>query len=130
MDVFQATEELVDEELAVVITKGRRLEHVLKVGVHDFGNDVNIMEEAFMGRDDKVFDGEDVLMLHMSKKHDFTKGATSSKGSLESVWDFLDSHFLVCVDVVESVDLSISSCADGCDWGVLFVNFEFSSFRS
>ena len=63
-------------------------------------------EEAFVGKDDQVFDGEHIFVV---KEAYMTSQRVCKFGKHWS----LHGHFLLCVDVGESVDFSMSSCADG-----------------
>lgn len=113
VDVLQAAEELVEEELVVL---GREvivgLDDLVEVGLHELEDDVNVAELAARWREHDMLDLDDVRVAQEAEQLDLAEDAGGVRDVLEDVVDLLDGDVLAGEGVEGGGDHAVAALAD------------------
>lgn len=116
---------LKEEILAVIIRKCLgRLNNLMQIGVHEFINKINILKIIPMIRHHDVFQSNNILMVKMSKKFQFTQSSKCINAILKSVLYFLNCNFLIGFPIDRRTNNPISSSTNGLNRHIFGVNLK------
>lgn len=94
VDVFHASEDLIDQKLDVVVGQSLSLDNVVQVGPHQVGDQVHVdkLVQGFAGRKD-IQQANDVFMVHVLEHSQLSVRPLGVDGRLEGPGQLLDGHF-------------------------------------
>ena len=84
--------DLVYEVLAVIVAELLGTNDAVKIGLHKFLDEVDLLEVIERGRAENVEYGDDVLVVEVAEELDLAEGAETEHGVVEG-GDALDGHF-------------------------------------
>lgn len=112
---LQGTQRLVGEVLTVVVRQLLGSNHTVKVGLHEFLDEVDFSECLVGARLDDVEDADDVFgdiaFLEEAKELELTQGAKGKHLMFEGL-NFLDSYLLTCSTMNSAAYDAVGSFAD------------------
>lgn len=93
VDVLQAAQHLIDEELHVVVGQSLCANDVVQVGAHQMGHQVDLLKsfERFAVVE-SVQQADDVLVVHVLQQPQFAERSLGMGGRLEGPVQLLDGH--------------------------------------
>lgn len=102
VNVLQAAQNLVHQELHVVVGQPLRADDVVQIGAHQVRHHVHLLKVLLpvAVRMEHVQQSDDVLVVHVLQQAQLAVGALRVHGRLERARQLLDGHF----DVVGGVE--------------------------
>lgn len=97
VDVLEAAQHLVDQELHVIVGKALRSNDVVQVGSHEMSHEVDLLER-FQGvaMVEGVEQSDDVLVVHVLQQPKLAKRPLGMRRGLKGTIQLLNGHFRVC----------------------------------
>ena len=116
------------EVLEVLITQFLpRVDNSVHVGLHQFGDDIDVFEAGRSGGLEDIDHVDYVLLVEELEKLDFTDDTLGVDEVFEGFGDFFDGDFATALMVIGRAHHSISAVTDLLDVFVLRVDVESSS---
>jgi len=116
---------LKEEILAVIIRKCLgRLNNLMQISVHEFVNEINILKIIPMIRHHDVFQSNNILMVKMSKKFQFTQSSKRINAIFKRILYLLYCNFLICFPIDRRTNNPISSSTNRLNRHIFGVNFK------
>ena len=100
MDIFETTEQLIQEELIMIRSQIIiRLNHLMKIRLHQLKHDVNIPELSTGRRQHNMLNLHNIRMLKQPQQLNLPENPGCVRDMLKDVVDLLDSNSLASVCV-------------------------------
>jgi hypothetical protein len=96
MQSFERTKGLVYKILAMVIAQLLSTNDPMKIGLHKFLYEVDLPEAVEIGRSEDVEDGDDILMVKVTKKLYLAESTKTEHGVVEGGDTFYSDAALRC----------------------------------
>jgi len=116
---------LKEEILAVIIRQClRRLNNLVQIRVHEFINQINILETIPMSRHHDVLQSNHILVVKVAKKLEFTQSPQRINPVLKGILNFLYGNLLIALFIHRRAHNPVSTATDRLDWHVFWINLK------
>lgn len=110
---------LKEEILAVIVRQClRRLNNLVQICVHEFINQIDILETIPMNRHHNILQSNDILMVKVAKKLEFTQSSQSINPVLKGILYFFYGNLLVGVFIHRRAHDPVCTATNRLDWHV------------
>ncbi len=117
MNILHASHNLVHQELDVVVGELLSLDNVVKIGAHEWSDEVDIVELGQgLGRGEDVEQPDDVLVSHVLQHPKLPIRSLRVNGGLKRPCQLLDGHprsLVLLLGVDRAAHLAVGPRADG-----------------